>query len=81
MLHSLSELTIVLWIVAEVGSILFWITDHACKECKLLDLRKLAYIKLYQQECVVKLYRHANSVLEGGMWSVPCPTFAPGKET
>jgi hypothetical protein len=46
-LHNLSELTIVVWIVAEVGSVLFLITDHACKECRLLDLRKLAYIKRY----------------------------------
>jgi len=45
MLHSLSELTVVVWIVAEVGSVLFLITDHACKECRLLDLRKLAYVK------------------------------------
>jgi len=47
MLHSLSELTIVIWIVAEVGSVLFLITDHACKECRLLDLRKQAYRKRY----------------------------------
>ena len=47
MLHSLSELSIVVWIVAEVGSVLFLITDYTCKECRLVDLRKLAYIKRY----------------------------------
>jgi hypothetical protein len=47
MLHSLSELIIVIWIVAEVGYVLFLITDHACKECRLLDLRKQAYKKRY----------------------------------
>jgi hypothetical protein len=47
MLHGLSELMIVVWIVAAVGSVLFLITDHSCKECRLLDLRKLAYIERY----------------------------------
>jgi len=47
MLHSLSELSIVVWIVAEVGSVLCLVTVHACKDCRLLDLGKLAYIKRY----------------------------------
>lgn len=53
--------------------------------------------EIYQQACLVKLchyipswhreyvevqlYRCSNSVLEGDVWSVPCPRFGPGKET
>jgi hypothetical protein len=56
MLHSLSELKIVIWLVAEVGFVLFLICDHACKECSTPGLKKTSIHKeVYQQVCVVKL--------------------------